>query len=72
MWTYVADGTPSQECSQGGHSEQPAEDIGALRGELDVGDAAKGQTEYHGRKRPAGAVDVCEDLGSVALLRKGG
>jgi hypothetical protein len=70
--TYEADRAPSEKSGKGRHSKQPAEDIRSVRCHLDIGDTTESEGEDDGDEGTTRAVNVGEDLGSVALLGKSG
>lgn len=66
-----ADGAPGEQSGQRRQREEPVEHNLALRVKVDVGQQTKDENDAHRVEGTAGAVDVGEDLGGVALLRKG-
>ena len=67
-----ADGAPGEERGETGQGQKPVEHGRAVGVEVDVGEGAKGEEEGDRQQRAAGAVDVAEALGRVALLSEGG
>ena len=66
------DGAPGEECGKAGQGEEPVEDGRAVSGQANVGEGGEGEDEKDGVEGAAGAVDVGENLGSIALLGESG
>lgn len=66
------DAPPGEQRREPGQGQQPGEDGGPVRVQVDVGEEAEGQHDADAAERPAGAVDIRKGLGGVALLREGG
>ena len=66
-----ADGAPGKERSKTRELEEPVEDGLTGSGQVHVGEAAHQENDGNGEQRTSGAVNVCENLGGVALLGEG-
>lgn len=67
-----ANRAPSEECRQARQGEQPIEDHGSIRAQVDICQQATDQNNANRESRPARAVNIRKDLGRVAKLRHGG
>lgn len=65
-----ADRAPSEQRSQARQGQQPIEDLLAVGVQVDIGQQSTDEDKTDGGRRASGAVNVCKDLGCVALLRK--
>lgn len=66
-----ADGAPGEESGQTGQSLEPVEHLRTVVVDVDIAEASKQQQDDHGEQRATRAIDIGEDLGSVALLGQG-
>jgi len=66
-----ADGAPRKQNRETGESLQPIEHNGARCAEVDVRKGTREDQDEHREERSAGAINIGENLRSVALLRKG-
>ena len=67
-----ANRAPGEQSGERGHGQQPAKDITAAIGHLDVSKTTEGQVNENGGQWSTRFVDVGEDLRSVTLLSKSG
>lgn len=65
-----ADGTPGEDGAEATEGLQPDEDVGFPLGRREEGEKSDDRGDPDGFQRPAAAVDVGEELGSLALLRQ--
>jgi hypothetical protein len=67
-----ANGTPGEESGQTGQSLKPGKNFLTGRADVDVSKDTEQDGDQHGPERAAGAVNIGEKFGSVALLGERG